>query len=87
MFEILSTLIYNAFMLKLQAKELIKLLLSIERVKQKDLVKMLSDKTGKEYTPDGLAHKIGRGSITYNEVLLITDILGYDIKVERRNLT
>ena len=45
---------------------------------------MLSEKAGKSYTPSGLSHKIGRGTISYDEVLLIADILGYEISVNRK---
>ena len=40
---------------------------------------MLSEKYGKEYSLSNFSGKLKRGSITYNEVLLIADILGYKI--------
>lgn len=72
--------------MKLQVKEQIKTLLVQKGVKQKDLAKLLSDKTDKNYTADTLSHRLNRGTITYNEVLIIADILGYDIKfINREN--
>ena len=68
----------------LNAKELIKVLLTKEHYKQKDLAAELTKRTGKVYSPSGLAQKIGRGTISYNEVLVIVDILGYKINVEKK---
>ncbi len=68
----------------MKAKELVKVLLSEQKVQQKELAQMLSEKAGKSYTPSGLSHKIGRGTISYDEVLLIADILGYEISVNRK---
>lgn len=65
--------------MRLRAKELIKTLLLQKGVKQKDLVNKLSEITGRKYTPSSFSHKIGNGTISYNEVLLITEILGYEI--------
>lgn len=70
--------------MKLTAKEIIRLLLTREGIQQKDLAKVLTEKTQKKYTPGSLSQKIYRDSITYNEVLLIADILGYDIEFVRR---
>lgn len=65
--------------MKLQAREQIKTLLAQKGKKQKDLVLKLSEITGEKYTPNGFSHKMQRGSITYNEILVIAEILGYDI--------
>lgn len=71
--------------MKLYAKELIKLLIAKEDLTQKELTNILTNNTDKKYTPDGLSRKLNRGTITYNEIVSITDILGYDIKIEKRN--
>ena len=55
----------------LNAKELVQLLLTKEGITQKELVVMLSEKTGKNNAPSGLSRKLNRGTITYNEVVLI----------------
>ena len=73
---------YNKFM-KLKARELIKLLISQEGITQKQLANILTEKIGKKYTPDGLSRKLNRGTITYNEVLNIVDILGYEIGINK----
>ncbi len=70
---------YNNCM-KLNAKEVIKVLLSKKCITQKDLTKILSEATGDKHTPDGLSRKLSRGTISYNEVALIADLLGFDIE-------
>ncbi|MBQ8887751.1 MAG: hypothetical protein IJY61_08635 [Candidatus Gastranaerophilales bacterium] len=71
--------------MKLLAKEQIKTLLSQKGKKQKDLVEKLSEMTGEKYTSNGLSHKMRRGSVTYNEMLLIAEILGYEINFSNNN--
>lgn len=66
--------------MKLNAKEVVKVLLNKEGLKQKDLVQILHEATGAKHTPDGLSRKLSRGTISYNEVALIADLLGYDIE-------
>ncbi len=66
--------------MKLKVREQIKVLLSQEGMKQKDLVILLSEKTGKKYTQTSFAQKLSRGSLSYNEVMEITEILGYEVK-------
>ena len=68
----------------LNAKELVQLLLTKKGMTQKELVKLLSEKRGGNSAPSGLSRKLNKGTITYNEVVLIADILGYDIKAEPR---
>ena len=68
----------------LNAKEIIKIIISKENLTQKTLTKILTEKTGKKYTPDGFSRKLNKGTISYNEVVQIADILGYDVKFERR---
>lgn len=70
--------------MNLKAKELIKVLLSEQGVKQKELAQILRERTGKPYTPGSLSQKTSRGTISYNEVLLIADILGYEISINRK---
>lgn len=65
--------------MKLQIKEQIKTLLAQEGVKLKELAAMMSEKTGRKCAADSLSHKLRRGSLTYNETLLIAEILGYRI--------
>ncbi len=70
--------------MKLNAKETIKLLLARENLTQKELTNILSEKTDKKYSQDGFSRKINRGTISYNEVILIADILGYELELKRK---
>jgi len=71
--------------MKLNAKETVKVLLSREYFKQKDLAPMLAERFKKPYTPNGLSQKLRRGTITFDEVQEIADILGYDVQMVKRN--
>ena len=71
--------------MRLKVREQVKALLSQEGVKQKDLADMLFKKTGKKYTQTSIAQKLGRGSLSYNEVVIIAEILGYDIQFVKEN--
>ena len=65
--------------MNMKAKEQIKSLLAAKNIKMKELCLLISEKMGKDYSSNNLPNKLIRGSITYNEVLLIADILGYKI--------
>jgi len=71
--------------MKLNAKELVKLLLTKEAQTQKELVEILNKKTDKKYTQGGLSRKLSQGTITYNEVSNIIEVLGYDIELVKKN--
>ena len=66
--------------MRLKAKEQVKVLLSLEGIKQKDLANMLSQKTGHFYSATNLSQKLSRGTLSYNEVMTIAEILGYDVQ-------
>lgn len=65
--------------MSMKAREQIKSLLAAKNIKMKELCMRLSEKMGKNYSSNNLSNKLIRGSITYNEVLLIAEILGYKI--------
>lgn len=46
----------------------------------KELCQLLSQKLNKNYSATNLSNKLKRGTISYNEVLMIAEILGYEIK-------
>ena len=70
---------YNIVM-KIEAREQIKALLALRGMKVKDLPALLSEKTGKKYTQAGLIGKMKRGSLSYNEMLTICEILNFQIE-------
>ena len=75
--------IYNDYM-KNQVRQQIKILLLQEDLKLKELAEKLSEEFNKKYTPNSLSHKISRGSITFNEMADIAEILGYKITIEKK---
>ena len=70
--------------MKLQVREQIKTLLVQENIKLKELAVMIAEKTNKNCSSDSLSHKLSRGTMPYNEVVMIADILGYEIKFEKK---
>ncbi len=60
--------------MRLEVKEQIKTLLAQRGMKLKDLASSLG------CAPNSLSQRIGRASITYNEMLQIAEILGYKIE-------
>ena len=69
--------------MKLNANELIRLLLTKEQMTQKQLADLLTQKTGKSCVQSGLSRKLNKGTITFNEVMTIIDILGYEIDLKK----
>ena len=70
--------------MKFNAKDIVKLLLSKENMTQKELALLVTKKTGKKMTQDGLSRKLNNDTITYREFSLIVDILGYNINIEQK---
>lgn len=66
--------------MRVDVREQVKLLASRRGVLLKDLAKMLKEKTGKYYTGMSLSAKMIRGTLSYNEVLTICELLGYEIE-------
>ncbi|MBQ4115702.1 hypothetical protein IJD34_09910 [bacterium] len=72
--------------MKLLAREQVKTLLAQENVKLKELALMLSEVTGKNCAPNVLSRKLTRGTLSYNETLMIAELLGYEIAfIKKKN--
>lgn len=72
--------------MKLQIREQIKTLLAQEDIKLKELATMITQKTGKKCAPDSLSQKLRRGTLSYNETLMIAELLGYEIAfIKKKN--
>jgi hypothetical protein len=69
--------------MNLQAREQIKSILAKENIMMKELATELGKVLNKHYTLDNLSKKLKNGTIAYNQVVLIADILGYKIKFEK----
>lgn len=70
--------------MKLFLKEQLKVLLAQEGLKIKELAELISEQKGSKYSAAALSQKINRGTMTYNEAINIADILGYEIKFEKK---
>lgn len=64
----------------MKVREQVKSLLVAKDISMKELCEKLSEKLGKEYSLANFSSKLKRGTIMYNEVVLIAEILKYDIK-------
>ncbi len=71
--------------MKLQQKEQIKTLLAQKGIKQFELARKMAEITAGNYNPKTFSAKLNRESFTYKEMLLIAEILGYDIQFVNNN--
>ena len=64
--------------------QLVKYLLNKEYILQKTLNEKLNERLGKETKASNFSCKLKREHLTFKELNLICDILGYDLIVEKR---
>lgn len=69
----------------MSVREDVKLLLAKEAVTMKSIAEKMKDRTGHPYNLKVLSDKLARKTLKYEEFKLITDILGYDIELKKRN--
>ena len=62
----------------------IKVLLAESNVKLKDLAVEMSERLGKKITADNISQKLRKGTLRYDDAIIIGDILGYDLKFVKR---
>ena len=70
---------------RISVREDVKLLLAKEAVTMKSIAEKMKDRTGYPYNLKVLSDKLARKTLKYEEFKLITDILGYDIELKKRN--
>ena len=70
---------------RMSVREDVKLLLAKEAVTMKSIAEKMKDRTGYPYNLKVLSDKLARKTHKYEEFKLITDILGYDIELKKRN--
>lgn len=66
------------------AKEQIKSLTALRGLNVTKLAEILTKSTGRKYTLNSLSKRINRGTISYNEVMQIADLLDFDINYKSR---
>lgn len=67
----------------MSVKETIKILLAKENITLTELAKELSEETKENIKMDSLSQKLRKGTMKYEEVELITKVLGYKINFEK----
>jgi hypothetical protein len=67
----------------MNSKEQVKIMMVKEGLTAKQLAKLLMEKTGKHYTQQSVLHKISLSSFRFDEVNVISELLGYKIKIEK----
>lgn len=70
--------------MSVKVKEQIKSLLAIRSLTMTFLAEKMSEVTGKSYTLASLLAKLKRGTLSYNEVLIICEILDYEIEFKSK---
>ena len=66
------------------SKNELKILIMKEALTVQKLAELLSQKTGKRYTQRSLQNKIFLSSLNYDEMEIIADMLGYEIKIVKK---
>ncbi|MBQ8458714.1 hypothetical protein IJ541_01275 [bacterium] len=61
-------------------RDKIKSFIALNGIYIKKLAVLMSEKSGKNFTEDSLGGKIRRESITFKEVELLADVLGYSVE-------
>ena len=69
----------------MSSNEEVRLLIVKEGLNVKKLAAMLVKKTGRHYTHSSLQQKITASSLRYDEMEDIAELLGYEIKIERKD--
>ena len=64
---------------KKKIKERIKTLFAWRNITYEEYARRIKEKTGKGISTSGLSHKLARETISFREVLDISDELGYDV--------
>lgn len=64
--------------------QLVKYLLNIEYMLQKDLSEKLNEKLGKSTKPANFSAKLKREYLTFKDLKAICDILNYDLIIEKK---
>ncbi len=65
-------------------KRKLKSLLAEEEIKLKDIAQMLAEKRNCKVLANGLSQKINRGSMKFDEVEEILELIGYEIEFKKK---
>ena len=70
--------------MELDANTQVRVFLAKRCVTITKLAKLMTEKTGKKMSQKNLSNKLLSGTLHYNEMLVIADILGFKIQVEEK---
>ncbi len=70
--------------MELNANTLIRVFLAKRCITITKLAKLMSEKTGKKISQQNLSNKLKSGTIRYDEMLVIANILGFKITIEEK---
>ena len=65
------------------AREFVKILLAKECMTLKELARIATEKGIKKFTLTGLSHKMGQGTMRFDDVEYLAKILGYEIQLKK----
>ena len=68
------------------AQAQLKSFIALKGITQKQLVEILTKKTNRKYTSSSLSKRLSAGTITYNEMMIIADLLGFEVSYNFKNL-
>jgi hypothetical protein len=68
----------------MSSKEELRILIMREALTVQKLADLLVKHTGKRYTQRSLQNKISLSSLNYDEMETIADLLGYEIKITKK---
>lgn len=69
--------------MKMNSHAVVSALLKQEKLNYNNIIPELERKTGKKYSRFSISAKLGRGTFSYDEMLALCEILGYEIKIEK----
>ncbi len=67
------------------AKEFLTLLLVKENLSVTQLAKILTEQTGKKVYQQTLSSKLINGTLKFDEMIIICELLGYEISFDKKN--
>lgn len=76
---------YLKYEVIMSSKNELKILIMKEALTVQKLAQMLTEKTGKHYTQRSLQNKIFLSSLNFDEMEIIADMLGYEIKIVKKS--
>ena len=67
----------------MSAREFVKILLAKECMTLKELARIATENSDKKFTLTGLSHKMGKGTLDFNDVEFFAKLLGYEIVLKK----